>query len=97
MKIKILNIQQAYDLYLLLKPHFPEYGKDTQLLDFLRDFLTEIDEETLLEVFDLFLGEEAGRIYETDRVELLGLLVECFIQNKVTDLMTFFSGIIHDR
>ena len=97
MKIKILNIQQAYELYVLLKPYFPEYGRDTDLLDFLRDFLTSIDEDTLLEVFDLFLGEEAGRIYETDRVELLGLLVNCFEQNKVVALMSFFTEIVHDR
>lgn len=97
MKIKILNIQQAYDLYRLLKSFFPEYDKDTELVSFLTEFLTNIDEDTLLEVFDLFLGEEAGRIYETERVELLNLLVECFIQNQVIALMEFFTGIVHDR
>lgn len=96
MKIKILNIQQAYELFVLLSPYFPEYDSKTELLDFLREFLTAIDEDTLLRLFDLFLEEEAGRIYETNRVVLLGLLVDCFQKNLVIDLMRFFGEIIHD-
>lgn len=92
---KILNLSEAYQFYVLTKDHFPEYDKDTALVDFLQEFLTNIDEATLRQLFGLFLGESAGTIEQTERGELLSLLIDCFHENRVIDLVEFFNGIIN--
>lgn len=90
---KKLNLSEAYQFYTLTKLYFPEYDKDTALIPFMQEFLTNIDEPILRELFGLFLGESAGTIEQTERGELLKLLVDCFHENRIIDLMEFFSGL----
>lgn len=91
---KILNLSEAYRFYVLTKPYFPEYDKDTALLEFLQQFLTNIDEATLRELFGLFLGESAGTIEQMGGMGLVEIMVDCFHENQVIDLVEFFNGII---
>lgn len=95
MQKKILNLAEAYRFYTLTKPYFPEYTQDTALLEFMQEFLTNIDEPILRELFGLFLGESGGTIEQTERGELLMLLIDRLQANRIIELVEFFNGLIN--
>lgn len=95
---KILTINEAYELYVLLKPTFPESLPEENLLDFLSDIVSRIravDDMILVEAVSLLSGLETDKIIEMeDGNEFLEMLIDGFVENRIINLMDFFDGII---
>ena len=95
MKIRTLTIVEAWELYRLIKNHFPEKLEDEVIvIDFISDFLEKISPTSLLKILRLLLDEEEVKIEEMTAEETFILLVEGFQINKVFDLYLFFSEIL---
>lgn len=97
MKTRLLTINEAWELYKLIKNHFPE-KIDTEVIvvDFISDFVDSVaqtDPDVLLQILDLLLEDGVARIESMAGTEVFMALVEGFQQNKVFDLFNFFVEI----
>ena len=98
MKTRQLNIQQAYELYTILKPIFPEVkSSDGDLLDFSQELIQNMldtDPQAIVEILALLSEEEPDKIVEAGEVVVLETLLTGLVDNKVASLIEFFDSVI---
>ena len=99
MKTKRLNLSEAYDLYVLIKPVFPDEDKtDGDVFEFVNiliENIIEYDPKLVSDILGLLSGAERDKILSMGTVEALEVLLEGLVENKIVSLMDFFDGIIN--
>ena len=97
MKIRILTIVEAWELYKLVRSHFPkDLDEEIIVLDFMEGFVDSISSEPnlILEISRLLLEDDPSKIDNMTGEQTFLLLVEGFTENSIFELCRFFSEVI---
>ena len=98
-KMKLLTLPEAYHLYLMIKPVFPEIEDidENDMLGFLREIIInsrDSDVPVIRDILELLSDGEADKIIEKGTVYILNFLLENLIENGIVRLVGFFDGVI---
>ena len=99
-KIRKLNLEDAYKLYLILSPHTPRTQPDDPL-----DFMHQIVKSCkisgrnvdFVDSLKILTGLSLGELGKIEGMELIELFTDGLIENNFVTLIYFFDEIKHGR
>jgi len=96
MQIKILTIDEAWELYLFIKDIYPESASTEILAKVLKDIMKNIvirNPDDVFKLFNLLIDFGNNKIEDVDRSIILSLVLESFIKNSIHELVVFFKEV----
>lgn len=98
--MKILNMEKAVDLYLLLENHLPD-NNNIELIDFIGKIVKSIiengDEDKYINAVSIMTGIDENEILQFTPEEVLNQFAEGLVENRIIDLIEFMKGLTNAR
>lgn len=97
MKIRILSITEAWELFKLIQGHFPDnLDEELNMLDFMEGFIDSISVEPtrVLRIVELLLEDNPSKIDSMSGEQMFLLILDGFTENSVFDLYRFFTEVM---
>ena len=96
MEIKILNLREAYSLYIKINPVvvLDENNTKDELL-FIQELIInarKLSPKVISEIVSIFTLESKEEILKQSDLEIIGILLSGMRKNKILSLMEFFKG-----